>query len=138
MNKLTKKWFLTENKNQIIYNAFVLTDSSISKLKNIFPPVHTNLYYHHVTINFGVKEYPKNLGDMVTAYVIGYAEDENGQAVVVNGIESKNKYPHITLSCAEGIKPVYSNVLLNKGFDSVDKIEVYGVIKSYTNSGWIS
>ncbi len=127
-----------ENENSIVYNAIVLTDDSVKLLKEWFPPIHQNEYYHHMTINFGVKKFPDNLGEIVSFRVIGENHDDKGQAVVVDS-ESDNPIPHITLSCADGVKPVYSNKLLENGYDKVrsTKLILKGTVKSYTKDGWI-
>lgn len=46
--------------------------------------------------------------------IIGQAYDQKGFAVLVENAKSKNKFPRITISCAEGVAPVYSNELLEK------------------------
>jgi len=70
--------------------------------------------------------------------IIGRAYDEKGDALLVENPKSKNKYPHITLSCAEGVSPVYSNELFEKAsvlntieyFNNPEEIEV---IEGYSN-----
>jgi len=139
MNPINKKWNMMESENSIIYNAIVLTDESVQKLKKDFPPLHPNEFYHHVTLNFGKKQFPENLGEEVTFRVVGHAYDEKGQAVVVTDISSDNEVPHITLSCADGVKPVYSNELVKSGYDTIRTTKYFltGVVKSYTKQGWI-
>ena len=126
-----------ESQSSIIYNAVRLTNESVELLKNRFPPVHPNEFYHHMTINFGVKEYPETLGETVELTVVGYKEDESAQAVVVTGISSKNKIPHITLSTAEGVKPVYSNQMLQDGFEQIEPFKITGTVSSFTRNGWV-
>lgn len=46
--------------------------------------------------------------------IIGRAQDEKGDALLVENKKSSNAHPHITLSCAEGVSPVYSNELIEK------------------------
>ncbi len=50
--------------------------------------------------------------------VIGRAWDEKGDALLVENAKSSNKYPHVTLSCAEGVSPVYSNQLIEEAVAS--------------------
>lgn len=126
-----------ELENSIVYNAIVLTEASIHRLKAMFPPKHENEFYHHVTINFGKKEFPQNHGEELTFEIVGYAEDEKGQAAVVNA-PSENEIPHITLTCADGVKPSYSNKLLQKGYKQLKgRLPLRGVVKSYTKRGWL-
>lgn len=80
-----------------------------------FPPKHGKVFAHHSTIAFkpptldGVevgKETPLN--------IIGRVSDEKGDALLVENLKSNNGHPHITLSCAEGVSPVYSNEMIEK------------------------
>ena len=64
------------------------------------------------------------LGESAKLKVIGYSSDEKGQAVVVSGVDSSNKIPHITISTADGVSPVYSNELLLGDVTEVDGIEL--------------
>jgi len=122
---------------KIIYNAYVLTPESQRVLMEKIPPKFNNTFYHHMTINFGVQKFPKNLGWGAEITIIGYAEDEKGQAVVVKDILGENRIAHITLSCADGVKPVYSNELLKKGWEKIEPFDLETNIKSFTTKGWI-
>ena len=72
------------------------------------------------------------MGRKTKLKIIGRAYDEKGDALLVEDIKSENKYPHITLSCAEGVKPVYSHELIERAsedgsidyFSSPKEIEV--------------
>lgn len=124
---------------KIIYNAVVLTDESRRKLMEKIPPKFNNTFYHHITINFGVQSLPDNIGETVSFDVVGLAEDDSGQAVVVSGVErNDNGIPHITLSTADGVKPVYSNKLVAVGFRNITPFSLEGVVKSFTSDGWVS
>lgn len=123
---------------KIIYNAYVLTEDSQRKLMERFPPKFDNTFYHHMTINFGVQKFPKNLGWVSELTIVGYAEDEKGQAVVVNQLLGEGRTAHITLSCADGVKPVYSNELLKKGWKKISPFTVEAEIQSYTDKGWVN
>jgi hypothetical protein len=136
INPIHKKWLLLESESQIIYNAVRLDQSSVKLLKDIFPPIHPNIFYHHMTINFGVKKYPESIGNLVELFVIGYQEDKFAQAVVVSGVESTNKVPHITLSTAVEIKPAYSNEMLLKGFKQIKPFKIRGIVSSFKQDGW--
>lgn len=128
-----------------IYWAVKLDDSSKSLLLSKFPPVHPNVYAEHMTIVFKPSEsidnaLMKQCGNQVNLNVIGYSEDKNGQAAVVKS-DTVSKMgggvPHITISCANGIKPVYSNELLKKHYDNVSSpIILNGIIARFTNKGW--
>lgn len=137
MNPLNRKWLLTELEQHIIYNAVRLDKDSMNLLKKKFPPTHPNEFYHHMTIDFAVKKYPLDIGQKVSLNVIGYGEDEFAQAVVVTGFHSTNKIPHITLSTAEGVKPVYSNKMLKRGFKEIEPFKITGTVSSFTKNGWV-
>ncbi len=115
-----------KNMNEILdgYLAIVLTEESHRLLLGAFPPLHEKVYAHHVTVAYKptatiYKEYEKDLGTPVSLTVYGYAHDEKGQAVVVRSDFLKgNKLHHITIS-TKGVAPVYSNVLLEDGFEEI-------------------
>jgi hypothetical protein len=113
------------SKTKVEYVAAFLKPDQQGKLMERFPPKFDNTFYHHVTIIHmseagGNLRVPENAGDEIELEVIGYAEDEKGQAVVVRGIESSKAVPHITLSCAPGVRPFYSNTLLSKGYRELE------------------
>lgn len=59
-------------------------------------------------------------GKKVKLKVVGYAEDDKGQAVVIQTrLPIKGQHPHITVSVASGTKAAYSNTLLARGFKKV-------------------
>jgi hypothetical protein len=68
------------------------------------------------------------LGGRVQITVTGWAADEKGQALVVSGFPSANATPHLTLSTAQGVSPVYSNELLSQGFASAQGPTVEGTV----------
>lgn len=114
------------------YVAVVLSEGSVEKLRQAFPPTHVTEYYHHLTVVFQpsteqMAQYESLLGSFVTLTVVGHAHDERGQAVRVKcDLPVANIHPHITLSCSEGVKPVYSNQLLERGWEEVDGIILEG------------
>jgi hypothetical protein len=48
--------------------------------------------------------------------IFGHVQDEKRDALILENPKSNNKYPHITLSVAEGVSPVYSNELIANAF----------------------
>ena len=107
----------THEKPSVLYTARFV--HNIPVLLEKFPPKHTTHYGHHSTIAFK----PSKLDDVVigqvsTMKVIGRAFDEMGDALLVENNKSKNKHPHITLSCALGVPPVYSNQLIETAIAS--------------------
>lgn len=88
---------------------------SPEKLLKMFLPKHKKIYGHHSTNWYR----PTDLNDLeigkkVVLKIVGRASDKRGDALLVENSKSKNKYPHITISCAENVPPVYSNELLEK------------------------
>jgi hypothetical protein len=81
-------------------------------------PVHKNKYYHHVTLAYGsIDSLPDFIGQNVTFVADRYFCNEEGEAVTGSFTDTKiNDYAaehgqtlHCTISCANGVKPVYSN-----------------------------
>lgn len=105
----------------IVYYGLFVDNSSL--LKSMFPPIYPNVYYHHSTIEFR----PKNLDEMelgkkIKLPIIGRITTNDVDALLVDNPKSKNKYPHITLSTAEGVSPVKSNEAFEQ---HPDKIEMF-------------
>lgn len=117
-----------------IYYALKLDEQSKGKLLSLYPPKHTNVYAEHATIAFKPARDVENtiqgmIGLNVNIVVVGYAEDDLGQAVAIHGIgRFDGGIPHITISCAAGTTPVYSNKLLSNGFNSTPNVELSGKI----------
>ena len=117
--------------NQIVYTAEFVID--IKNLLEKFTAKHARVLAHHSTIAFR----PANLdgieiGKKSVMKITARVFDEKGDALLVENPKSNNENPHITLSCAEGISPVYSNELIKKAiengtieyFDNPEEIEV--------------
>ena len=104
----------------IIYVAAMVEDEK--KLKELYPPVHSNTFYHHSTIEFKpVKTHTllNNIGKQVDLEIKGRLTTDKVDVLVVNNPGSTNKHPHITLSTAEGIKPFESNSELEEHYDKI-------------------
>jgi len=117
-----------------------LTEESRANLLQAIPPLYENVFADHVTLRYKANEIDVNifqaLKEKITKIdlrVFGYASNEKGQAVCVvyvGEIDGKqiflpptnNKVPHITISCADGVKPVYSNELLEDA-DNILRID---------------
>lgn len=110
------------------------------ELLRLFPPKHKKIFAHHSTIEFK----PRNINNIAVGKkyeikILGRATDNKGDALLVENPKSKNKYPHITVSCAEGIPPMYSNELLERAAqnDSIiyfDKPVSISVIEGYVDN----
>lgn len=100
-------------KLKFMYSALFVTN--VEELLSLLPPKHSKIFAHHSTIEFKPKSLDGiEIGKTSTLKILGRATDEKGDAILVENPKSKNKFPHITLSCAEGVSPVYSNELLEK------------------------
>jgi hypothetical protein len=105
---------------KISYIGLFLTEESRKVLLDRIKPKHGTVTADHITLAFAPSEEvleilkPK-LGRLYSIKLSGQASDEKGQAVAVERDELpfiENAFPHITVSCAAGVKPVYSNELL--------------------------
>ena len=89
---------------------------------------------HHMTIKFDPSEdevHALPMAEVADFKVVGWAADERGQAVLVvpTGVSSANRHPHITMSCAPGTLPMYSNELLARGHTPADGPTLSGIIE---------
>lgn len=114
---------------EIGYTGYKLNKKSRQQLAAIFPPKFSDFIGHHVTYKFGVSEDQKP-GPVKEAYVVGYAEEDGLEALVIeiNGKTTRpdGKLLHITWSLdrSKGKKPVHSNNLLANGFTEVEKTPI--------------
>jgi len=133
MNYRRKIGAIQDLSKSIVYTAIVLSKEDKLVLFDAFPPQHKLIQDGHVTLEFRPGKFPDNLGKPSTFTVYGYANDDNADAVSVklNGVDSKNEIPHITLSVKEGVKPVYSNELLSKGYEACEPFTLTGTIAAF-------
>lgn len=98
------------------YYAAVLDPESSELLKD--KAVHTNIFCHHVTLAYNPTEevasrYKHLVGTKLQLRVTGIRTSNKCQAAIVEGVQTENKHSHVTISCADGTKPVESNELLS-------------------------
>lgn len=96
--------------------AAVLDDETANFLKGL--AVHQNVFCHHVTMAYQPSpevyaKYQHLIGTTIEFDCRWSVRDHKGQATFVDGVPSEKKVPHITISCADGVEPVYSNQLFN-------------------------
>jgi len=120
----------------IVYVGVFLSPDQQWRLFDKIFPCHENVFGDHLTIKFRptaeeVAQLP--LGKQVLLEVIGVAWDEKGQAALIRGVQSNNKHPHITISTARGVKPVYSNELFEKVFTMLfdEPLILSGVVDTF-------
>lgn len=111
-----------------IYTGVFLTELQRKFVLSRFPPKHPNVYADHMTICF--QPTAQDIDTLKQAVVVWpthaalevthYASDEKGEAIGVKfdsvkyGLRMTSSFTHITLSCANGTSPVYSNKLEDK------------------------
>lgn len=111
-----------KNEN-IYYTGFFIDDTE--KLFSMFKPKHNNLYGHHSTNKYKPKSLDGvNIGKKVVLKIIGRAYNNKGDALLVENNSSENDFPHITLSCADGVSPQYSNDLLKNSIEN-GSVEIF-------------
>lgn len=104
------------------YAAVVLDQESRSRLltwweAEVGLPLLAVTHAHHVTLKFNpsaeeLGEIP--IGEEARLRVTGWAADDKGQAVAVKpSVPTLKSMPHVTVSVARGVRPVYSNELLS-------------------------
>lgn len=131
---LLANWLLDSDNSGVLVSA-VLTPESQRDLLQRVPPVHKWVKAHHMTIAFNPpldrfeQLYKPQIGQPVRLAVVGVAQDDKAQAVLVEG-PSANARPHITISCADGIPAKYSNELLSSGWTPVPRFELEAVIEA--------
>jgi hypothetical protein len=126
------------------YAAVVLDDGSRRQLlywweNHIGTPLHSNVLAHHMTLKFNPSADDLSilpLGEQVVLRVTGWAADDKSQVVRVKAAaKSANAVPHVTVAIAPGVKPVYSNELLQKQVTSVHGPDLTGTIAYVTPKG---
>ncbi len=100
-----------------MYIAANLTPESVELLKKKIPPMYEKVFYHHMTIAFNPSReafdrYGDLMGKEIELFVMAVCNDSKAQAVLVDSDLVEEGFPHITLSCAEGVKPFYSQTLI--------------------------
>ena len=107
------------------YLSAKLTPMARAKLLRTFPALHDDIRADHMTVWYDPPERVLGklqglIGKTVKLKVVGYAENDKGQAVVISTrLPTKNRIPHVTLSVRPGVKAVYSNELLGRGYEKV-------------------
>ena len=97
------------------YLAFVLDSESRDLLLSNYTPKHEHVIAHHVTLMFGVTKDQVdefNLDNEIDRVLVtGYGDHGGVDCVTVTTRSHGDTQPngtkfHVTLSCAEGVKPV--------------------------------
>jgi tRNA splicing ligase len=114
-----------------IYIGLFLTKDSQHELVDLFAretvKLHDHVYADHITLKFkptdnDMKMFTDHIGKRYKISVNKMIADVGAQVIPVNVSEIPQEFrgilgsqkPHITLACKYGVKPVYSNTLLNR------------------------
>ena len=110
---------------QIHYSCVLINQK---ELLGTFGQVHENLFSHHSTIEYKPAHIKGlEIGKPIDLKITGRLTNDKVDVLLVDNPYSKNKYPHITLSTAKGVKPVASNFEIENNLDDV--IPLDGVLK---------
>jgi|SaaInlV_120m_DNA_4_1040238.scaffolds.fasta_scaffold00923_25 hypothetical protein len=139
INRVSARYLARIASDRVVYTGVFLTPMARQKLLKAFPPTHPKTVAHHVTLWFYEDSTPMGelpWGKTVPLKVVGYAEDDRAQAVTVAlpaGMKAAGgRLPHITLSLAQGVSPVYSNKLVKRGTEAPKGLPtVKGVVGWY-------
>jgi hypothetical protein len=116
------------------YVGIFLDARSKATLQYRYGLLHDKPKAEHVTLSLNLTpELEALVGQRVSVKVVGYAEDEHGQAVVVQLPDAlqplaKKGIPHVTLTHDASVQPKYSNDLLARGYMADDGPVLHGII----------
>ncbi len=131
---------------RVIYSAILIDEADRKRI--LKDAVHPNLYGDHVTLYFYGNDGPVDTpyaGERVDVRLTNHYSDELGDAwdvecknSHVEEIKESDQYLHVTVSCAYGTKPVYSNELIAwEEPDGKEGYVVHGRIAYYmTDHQW--
>ena len=108
---------LGDAKKKTVYAGAFISKPTHTDLLKKFPAKHKNVYMDHSTIQFRPDQNTLNglpYQGTIEMTVTGIVEDEKGQALIVDNPHALTKYPHITVSTAEGVSSKYSNEMIKK------------------------
>ena len=117
-----KKWFGDWHKPSI-YRAYMVDD--VAGLKDRYISELPNKFYDHSTVTYGLQAMDDREGQQKRMHIIGRLTTDKVDVLVVDNPESNNKYAHITLTTAEGVKPIESNAELEKHAAEIVPLDDY-------------
>lgn len=102
---------------------FTMVRVNTEEVLKRFPPVHPQVWSHHSTIEWKPERLEVPIGEEVRLQILGRLTTERVDVLLVDNPLSKNRYPHITLSTAEGVPPVESNRELEQYYDKIEQLD---------------
>ena len=117
-----KTWYGDWQKT-VIFTACNVDD--VNALKEKYPSTLPNKYYHHSTNRYGLQPFDSREGKKERLHIIGRLTTDKVDCLLVENPFSNNKYPHITLATAKGVKPVESNAEIEKNQDKIQPLDDY-------------
>lgn len=131
--------------DSVVYWAVLLDAKSKENLLIAFPAKHFRVFAEHLTLVFRPttkqnEDLLRSLGDIVDISVLGEVSDLCGQAVLTSGVRRCDSgTAHITISCADGVSPSYSNKILDTPYIYARALNLRGTIAAFTrNKGWVT
>jgi hypothetical protein len=123
-------------KSDVLYSCVLLDGQSKGTLMDklgIWIPQDWKVFAHHMTINLGELKDKSELGKEVVLTVTKLGLSDMALAVQVEGFNSKNEIPHITIAInPEGGKPVMSNEITK--WQDIKSFMIKGVVTEITNT----
>lgn len=130
---------------KVIYSGIFLTPESREHLLKAIPAMHPQVHAGHVTLVFRptakhLEALEAHIGKVVGVRVVAAASDERGQAVrvvppaalvVASERVVDRRALHVTISCAAGISPVYSNELLARVEGEPVALDLEGEVRHF-------
>jgi hypothetical protein len=112
-----------------MYTGYLLTETSRKLVLDKFPPKYDNVLCHHITEKFGVPSDSPPPALPGKVQIVGYIDSGDGVEGLLVSINGSTERPdgqkyHITLSLANGKKPVETNNYV----DEAKKIAPFSVM----------
>lgn len=118
----TEKRQEADDRIKPVFTGLFVQDKELLKL--IYPTVHENEFYDHVTLQFKPGLISRSsLGEKGKILITGRLTTEKVDVLLVDVPDTQNEYSHITLATAEGVAPKESNSEISKYFELRDKFD---------------
>ena len=128
--KVAEAWLRKAAGDTPLYVALFLLPMERRNLVRRFGQKHPERHADHMTIwfhkdgdlPFDLTDLP--LGKTIPLKIIGYVEDDQAQAVIVQPPPRfrpvSGRTPHITISTEKGVLPAHSNALIEQAWDTAE------------------